>query len=149
VIKQFVPSSVCLQCSGCCRFSQPGSIWNPQLLDQEAKALGLKNKKIPLKFSQTKNIFFCTYFKPQDHHCAVYKQRPSECQLYPFLINRKAGKTYLAVDLNCPYVNKELDSPAFGKYAAYLKKILIKKHLISQAYPGVVDLFEIRPCSCA
>ncbi len=149
MIKQFVPSSVCLECSGCCRFSQRESVWNPQALAKEAKALGLKSEKIPLKFSQSENIFFCVFFQPPDHHCAVYKKRPAECQLYPFLINRKSGKTYLAVDLNCPYARRELDSPAFRKYVAYLGKLLIKNHLISQEYPGVVNLLEIKPCACA
>ncbi len=147
MIKQFVPSSVCLKCSGCCRFSQAESIWAPQLLLKEAKVLGLKSKNIPLKFSQDENIFLCSYFQPQDHRCVVYKQRPAECRLYPFLINRKGGKAYLAVDLNCPYASQELNSPAFGKYVAYLKKLLPKSHLISQAYPGVADLFEINLCA--
>ena len=38
-LNQFVPSEVCLQCDGCCRFKEENSAWQPKMGQEEIKKL--------------------------------------------------------------------------------------------------------------
>lgn len=162
MIKQFVPQEVCLKCQGCCRFSQKDSLWSPTLLHEEVQGL-LKNKIPPLFISCNNKIrllqmsdqdnFVCSFFSQQENRCKIYLWRPFECQLYPFLINHKNKKVYLAVDLHCAFVEKELNTPQFEKYVSYLTEFLnspsqtglFKKNpQIIQRYPEVLNLNKLK-----
>jgi len=153
MIKQFLASDFCLKCKGCCRFSEQDSAWLPTLLDEE-KEYGGKDKKIKaVPLGEGLNCFFLS---PAEHKCKIYAQRPFECQLYPFLINRRAKGVFLAVDLNCPFASGHLNQPEFQKYSDYLKdflkspeqlEIFKRNPQILQSYEGVSDLLplEIEP----
>ncbi|MFH1440742.1 MAG: YkgJ family cysteine cluster protein, partial [Candidatus Omnitrophota bacterium] len=117
MIKQFVPSRVCLKCRGCCRFIEADSVWQPSLLENEAEALSknrttadyiTKDKRICLIPSKNKDIFYCAFFDTSKNKCKIYLKRPLECQMYPFLINRRDNKIFLSVDLNCPFIKESL-----------------------------------------
>ena len=162
MIKQFIPQEICLKCRSCCRFSQQDSIWSPALLNEEVQGL-LKNRIPPLVISPNKRIrlthlsgqsnFFCSFFNLQDNKCKIYALRPFECQLYPFLINRKGKKVFLALDLHCPFVEKKLKTQEFKEYVLYLTdflndspqaEILRNNPQIIQDYSEALDLEELK-----
>ena len=55
MIKQFVTSSYCLKCHGCCRFYKKTSAWSPHLSDKDIENL-LKNNIAPDIISSHKTI---------------------------------------------------------------------------------------------
>jgi len=162
MIKQFVPSEYCLKCKGCCRFHDEHSVWAPCLLEEEIENF-IDRKDIPaVSISIDKRIhpirnpagegFICPFLNPQDNKCAIYSLRPFECQLYPFLICKKAQKILLTVDLNCPYIKEKLNSRELKDYNNYLigflnspaqLRILKDNPQILQAYKEVLDVIEL------
>ncbi len=161
MIKQFVGSDFCLKCKGCCRFAETCSVWLPTLLDQEIEIL-LKNdippsviskdKQICVIPNQEENNFYCSFLDREGNKCQIYSFRPLECQLYPFLINRRGNKVFLALDLNCPIAKEKESSIEFKEYTRYLidilksqdyKELFGKNPQIVKAYPNVLDLGEI------
>lgn len=97
--------------------------------------------------------FFCSFFNLQDNKCKIYALRPFECQLYPFLINRKGKKVFLALDLHCPFVEKKLKTQEFKEYVLYLTdflndspqaEILKNNPQIIQDYSEALDLEELK-----
>jgi len=173
MIQQFVPSDFCLdKCRCCCRFSQQESIWSPCLLNDEIQVF-LKNNIPPSIASQDKKmrlipfpkqnnlnsaghmatIFVCPFLNTQDGKCKIYAFRPFECQLYPFLINCRNKKKFLAVDLGCPFVKENLDKKEFKEYMSYLAEflnnpgqldILKDNPQIIQVYEDALDLVELK-----
>lgn len=149
MIRNLIPSKICLACLGCCRFSEKGSVWLPHLLKEEGKRL----KKIKLVPGAGLSIFLCSYLNQKSNKCIIYKGRPFDCRLYPFLIRRKAKKVFLSADLNCPYMEKHLRASEVKRYIAYLLKFLHSKRFLKilkgnpqiiQEYPGVLDVGEIK-----
>ncbi len=149
MIAQFVPEEVCLKCPGCCRFSNQGTVWSPCLLRQEEESLREKIKLVP---GAKEDSFICASFNPAQNKCTIYPLRPFECQLYPFLINFKANKVFLAVDLNCPFVQENAGTQGFGEYVQKLadffnrpeqRNILKDNPQIIQAYKEAQDLIEL------
>jgi len=162
VIDQFVPQDFCLKCKGCCRFKEKESVWSPCLLDEEVLDLIDKpgipaasisaGRKLLLVPEKEGELFLCPFLNPADNNCQIYKIRPFECQLYPFLLNMRHGKIFLTVDINCPYVKDRLDSPEFREYALCLTKLLNSKKVLTmlkdnpqvlQAYEDVLNIVEL------
>jgi len=161
MIKQVVPQEVCLECQGCCRFSEQDSVWLPCLLNEEMQELLKKDflpsliscdKKIRSLPNLAQNNFVCSFSQPKDNKCAIYAFRPFECQLYPFVINRKADKVFLALDLRCPFIKENLESQEFKEYIRYLTsffnsprtiEILKSNPQIIQIYEDVLNLTEL------
>lgn len=161
MIKQFIPSEVCLRCNGCCRFAQQDSVWSPCLLDEEIQ--DLLDRNIPSAFissqrqilsvpNPSKNNFVCPFLDVKENKCKIYEFRPFECQLYPFLINLRGKKVILTVDLNCPYIKQNLKSKEFKEYTEYLIaflnspaqiKILKSNPQIIQAYEEISKIVEL------
>ncbi|MCM8779553.1 MAG: YkgJ family cysteine cluster protein [Candidatus Omnitrophica bacterium] len=160
-MKQYIPQKVCLRCSGCCRFAYSRSKWSPCLLDKEIKALrrkrislGLRPKTKRLKLVFSDGLFFCPFFDSIKNRCRIYRFRPFDCQLYPFLLQRKKNKIYLALDLHCPYIKKTLGSLKFKKHLKELvsflktknvKKIILDNPQITANYPEktVINLMRL------
>ena len=162
MIRQIVPNEVCLKCRGCCRFSEPETSWSPILLDEEIVRLMGKNYP-PSVISPTKKIrpvpdrqsdrFLCAFLDAEDNKCKIYDFRPLDCSLYPFMLNRKNRKVFLACDLRCPFVEENLEKEEFRAYARYLSDLLNtpascdllrKNPQIVQEYEGLLDLSEIK-----
>lgn len=161
MIRQIIPEEFCLKCTGCCRFAQSDSAWSPNLSDEDIQELlknGIpplfisENKKIRLTYNQKQDNFVCSLLDLKDNRCKVYPFRPFECQLYPFLLNRRKNQVLLALDLRCPFVKEKHESQAFKEYARYLTGFLnnpdnlkaIKNNpRIIQSYEGVVDLARL------
>lgn len=162
MIKQFVPSSVCLNCRSCCRFKEADSVWSPCLLDEEIQEFIDKDipavsisvdRRLGLAPDPAGGGFICPFLKNADNHCQVYAQRPFECQLYPFLLNLRSGKVLLTIDLNCPYASAKIDTPEMQEYIRYLTDYLNqRKQLrmlkdnpqIIQAYEEVREVTELQ-----
>ncbi len=162
MIKQFIPQEYCLKCQGCCRFREANSVWSPCLLEEEVQDL-LDRKIPPANIDSKRRIqpvpdakqegFICPLLNCQDNKCKIYTFRPFECQLYPFLISVRDKKVLLTVDLNCPYVEENLQAQEFKDYAKELtailnsapqKRILKDNPQIIQAYQEVLDVIELQ-----
>jgi len=159
-MKQFLPKEACLKCQGCCRFAEAADVWAPNLLDKEISLLSKRSagsistdKKIKPVFSKDKDIFFCPFLNYSDNKCRAYSCRPFECRLYPFLINRSAGRVYLAADPNCPFIAGKMETKQFKDYAAYLARLLngraFRKMLkdnpqVIQEYPQAANIALIK-----
>jgi Fe-S-cluster containining protein len=173
MIRQFVPGDFCLdKCRLCCRFSQEDSVWSPCLLDSEEEVLlrnnlaaGLvtpKKKFRLLPFAQEVDprlpghmgeIFICPLLEMPQGKCKVYSLRPFECQLYPFLINKRGREAFLSVDLGCPYVKDKFELPEFREYARQLsdflnlpsqKELLKSNPQLVQTYTDARDIAELK-----
>lgn len=161
MIEQFVPQEACLKCQGCCRFAQEDSVWVPSLLNEEIEKL-LKgsfppsllslDKKIRAISFKNEGIYICALFNPEENKCKIYEYRPFECQLYPFLINRKEDKVFLALDLKCPFAKDKVNTREFQEYSRYLSGLLKTPQYLEilknnphaiQAYAEVLDLSEL------
>jgi len=137
-IQQFVPSEVCLKCDGCCRFKEPGTIWRPKMSGEEtarATSVGLAEKILGPdildgeQFIRTKpgcGEHLCQFFNPEDHACAIYKARPFECELYPFVISKDGRGAALYMHLNCPHVQENFNRVSLKVYVKYLKEFFAK-----------------------
>lgn len=150
-LKQFVEQKYCLACQGCCRFSECNSIWTPHLLNKEKTFLRIN----PIKY---KDLFICSYFVPGKNYCKIYRRRPLDCQLYPFLLNKNKNKIFLAIDSKCPFVKENKNSQEFKKYIKYLARILESKKFIKKicknlefinTYPqDAIEIRELKKLSC-
>lgn len=142
-LKPFVPSSVCLNCDGCCRFKEADSVWRPRVTPLEIDALKEKKlwqavfaQEVSLKDNrlQTRcqhNEHLCAFFKSEDHTCQVYSNRPFECQLYPFLLVWRGESIFMAVHVLCPFVQEKMKEPLFTDYVAYLKELFVLPNVLS------------------
>jgi len=138
------------------------SAWTPCLLEEEIQ--DLIDKDIPAAYINIqKKIrpvpdpkgegFLCAFLDADSNKCKIYQMRPFECQLYPFLINLRNNKVVLTVDLNCPYVQENINKKEFKEYAGYLAaylnspeqlEILTDNPQIIQAYEDVRDVIELK-----
>lgn len=159
MIRSFIPQGVCLDCHGCCRFSEADSVWAPSLTKEEVDEL-VAHKVPPLLISPERRLrlvsffeggFVCPLLDYSSNTCRIYGLRPLECRLYPFVINRQgaSGEVYLALDTQCPYAASHLKDKATLEYAEYLAGVLsapgqaalIRENPgLIQAYPGAVNL---------
>ena len=133
MIKQFVPSEICLKCDGCCRFQEEKSAWRPKIAVEEieklrrmtlAKDPALKSLTDSDGFIQTKpgcGEHLCQFFNPVDHTCTIYINRPFECALYPFILSKHEGATNLYMHLNCPYIQQVQSSQELLGHVDYLR----------------------------
>jgi hypothetical protein len=121
----------------------------PALLDEEMEYAG-QDKRI--KTIPGEGGLLCSFLNPDDNKCRIYPRRPFECQLYPFLINRKGRRVFLAIDLNCPFAKEGLSRAGFQEYAVYLgdflnqppqSALLKNSPQILQSYAGMRDLLQL------
>jgi len=141
-LKQLIPQEFCLKCKGCCRFANVRSLWSPCFLLKEIEIfkkngipLCLRPKAKKAKLVYSKGCYFCPFFNLDKNYCTVYHLRPFDCRLYPFLLRSRREKVYLAVDKNCPYIEKIFGKQEFKTYLAGLIKFLKQpkiKRLIQQ-----------------
>ncbi len=157
MIKQFVPSEVCLSCQGCCRFREEHSPWAPRLFACDIQVL-LEQGIPPSLITEEKTIrllpfvpaqqegFICPFLECKENTCKVYAFRPLECQLYPFLLHREDKGLYLALDAQCPYAQQKKESEELKHFAGQLiallrdtpfKEIIAENFQHIPHYPGI------------
>ena len=130
-LKQFVSPQACAVCDVCCRFSERISAWHPRVTQRELSTF-IENGYPPVFFSAEKNIraviagdiFACPFFAPLENACSVYRLRPFECRLYPFLLSRGRDGIYIGVDTQCPYAKERLSTEELKRYTVYLREAL-------------------------
>jgi uncharacterized protein len=115
-LKQFVPSSVCLKCEGCCRFQSETSIWRPswdkkEFIDDNSYVTTIKDCGQHL----------CRFFNKGEGSCRTYHERPFECELYPFLLSKSDQGIKVYVHLACPYIQDTQGQPEVEQYVGYLR----------------------------
>lgn len=118
-LKQFVPSSVCLQCEGCCRFQLAESPWRPKVGEGEAQE-GVDQAGY-LKTTAQDGHYNCVFFNKKDSTCGIYGHRPFECALYPFVLSKSKRGLELYVHLACPYIQEHHLNPDLKIHTDYLK----------------------------
>ncbi len=116
-LKQFVPSSVCLKCEGCCRFQAADSPWRPKWDKRE-----FVDDKDHVTTIRDCGDHFCRFFNKGEGTCRTYHDRPFECELYPFLLSRHVDGIKVYVHLACPYVQDHQGGTEVGEYVEYLKE---------------------------
>jgi Fe-S-cluster containining protein len=141
--EQFVPSNVCLQCDGCCRFKEPGTIWRPKLTDEETDVIKRSELADMIfspdvldgdQFIKTKpgcGEHLCRFFNPDNHACAIYDSRPFECALYPYVLSCTDKGIGLYMHLNCPYVEEHYQKETMKNYQAYLQVFFRRDDVVS------------------
>ena len=123
LLKQFVPSSVCLECQGCCRFQEPQSPWRPKVGQAETLA-GDTDVKGYLTTKPGDGCVYCRHFNPVDNTCGVYTIRPFECQLYPFILSKEDTGIKVYMHLACPHIQQSQGKEDLDQYTDYLKEFL-------------------------
>lgn len=160
-LKQVVPQEFCLRCSVCCRFSVPDTVWAPLFTESEIKQLVENDILPPVVFTnqpkknnssaqrinliEHEDKFICPCFNIPDQKCKIYKHRPFECRLYPFLLSIDNSKFYLAKDNQCPYF-KSGEKERIKNHIDYLRKEFKKEESISFLKQNQV-LFVEYPCA--
>jgi len=149
-LKQIVPSNVCLQCEGCCRFESDTTEWRPLVCQEErVRAVNEELTDVPLSARTidargylhatrcTDTCFPCQYFSMKDYSCVVYGRRPFECALYPFVFYRKGEERWLSVHLPCPYVRDRIHTDEFQGHVRFMREWL--------SGPGVQQFLRRNP----
>lgn len=151
--KQFVPSSVCLKCDGCCRFKEADSRWRPYIAESE-KREAARPKLVDRVFA--KHVVssdgrinatpcggghICHFLNPNDNTCGIYHARPFECQLYPFLLGKEEDRTVLYVHLNCPHIQAHWRTDGYQAYAEYLQGFFSRQDVrdFLEKNPGLIS----------
>lgn len=149
--EQIIPAGYCISCRGCCRFHERQGPWLPHLLDSEQELAHCvtaveagKGEAAPYR---------CVSLDAAGGSCAVYRSRPFECRLYPFVLALRDGAFFLAVDTNCPFVREQENSAGFSSYAGRLagwlqepgvRDVLAANAHVFQPYAGVRYITELK-----
>ncbi len=115
-LQQFVPSSVCLKCEGCCRFQAADSLWRPKW---DKKEFIDDHNYVSTIADCGKHL--CRFFNKQDSTCRTYRERPFDCELYPFLLSQGHTGIDVHVHLACPYIQDHEADAALHQYVQYLR----------------------------
>jgi len=150
-LKQLIPSEVCLKCEVCCRFLTPESDMFPVFMKEEVKRLSPDRKSLfepssddpsrvptPLRPAATSyhgsgsQACACPFFNPVTQECAIYLNRPLDCQLYPFVLTLSPTRkrVFLSLDTQCPFVQDLTNQEALFGYGAYVQEYLEKKEVV-------------------
>ncbi len=158
MLKQFVPSMVCLSCDGCCRFKEKDSTWRPKVAAQEKQSLVTASlaEKILMRdvvasdgriaavsCGGSAGPYVCSFFEMKDNTCRIYKSRPFECQLYPFVLTKQGKQNGISVHLNCPFVQEKRQTDDFTRYVEYLEgffKTAVMTKFISEN-PSLIGIY--------
>jgi len=151
-IPQYIPSSVCLKCDVCCRFEHPTDGWRPKVGETEKPVIDnvIRGKKWidPQGFiymRQGKGQCRCMFFNTSDQTCQIYKERPFECILYPFLLMEHENQPWIGVHLACPHIQKHYGDASYQAFAEGLKTYFRQDHVTEflKANPSLVRDFSM------
>lgn len=136
-IKQIIPKGYCLNCDICCRFLDRLSAMRPYLLREDMEKLKKQasqssriRKGTFINLIKHQDMYICPYFNFKKDKCSIYRIRPFDCQLYPFLLIRKDREVFLCADINCPFVKENIESKLFTHHIGYLKKVFSDKRML-------------------
>ncbi len=128
---EFVTSEACLQCDGCCRFSDDKSVWRPKVGKEELTD-SIRNdigEEFCLRTIDKNNQAQCVFFRETNNKCSIYPNRPFDCRLYPFVLLKEKNRRFLSVHKMCPYVSSKHNSEEFKKAVCEIKKYMNGKSI--------------------
>ena len=130
-MKQFVPSSVCLSCKGCCRYKEENSCWRARLGTQESTAFlnGTVDTQGFIKTVLRSSSHTCYFLDSDMNICKNYADRHFQCTIYPFVLTKNKNNVTLSVHWGCPYIQEQLGSEEFKEYACYLKEYFAQENV--------------------
>ena len=153
-LKQLIPSEVCLKCQVCCRFPTPESDMFPVFMKEEASRLSSVHQSLlALKDGVSRPVASpyhgvngqecaCPFFNPVTQACAIYPDRPLDCQLYPFVLifGQTKKRILLGLDVQCPFVQDASNEEALLGYGEYVRQFLEEKETVEVAArnPGLI-----------
>ncbi len=70
---------------------------------------------------------FCAFLCREANKCEIYLNRPFDCQIYPFILEKRGRDVFLSLHLECPFVKQNLDKKEFQDYVRYLKNFIKSK----------------------
>ncbi len=134
-LKQLIPSEICLKCQVCCRFPTPESDMFPVFMKEEFGRLLPEYQsffKSPLRpISKSYHgiggqTCACPFFNPTTHECIIYRDRPLDCQLYPFVLTfgPTQKRVFLGLDTQCPFVQDIANHEALLGFGDSIHKFL-------------------------
>lgn len=150
ILKQLIPSRICLDCQVCCRFPKKDTLWQARLTKEEAAVFKKQpDFKISIKGGRIKTksrgrLFCCSFFSPSRNACKIYKLRPFECRTYPFVLTSGKDGISLAAHLVCPFVLENFNSQKFKRYTEYLRRFFSWKsiHNLIKANPRIAQGYK-------
>lgn len=116
-MKNITNSKICLKCKGCCIFDNKDNYLAPFITIKEARFINKKyivkrNKFLQLKLSKASgniDCLTCPFLDKKNQKCKIYKNRPLECSLWPFVIgwdkSRKDIYLWVVNSRWCPAVD--------------------------------------------
>lgn len=74
----------------------------------------------------------CPFFNPVTQACAIYLDRPLDCQLYPFVLifGQTQKRIFLGLDVQCPFVQDPSHQEALVNYGEYLWHFLEERETV-------------------
>lgn len=107
-MRHLIPKNFCLTCDVCCRFLDKESLLRPSFLEKERRKrfrnkIDKQGRVILRKYN---DLYICPFFLHRQNLCSIYRQRPLDCRLYPFIIiyNENKKRIILGLDKKCPFV---------------------------------------------
>ena len=154
-LKQLIPSEVCLKCRICCRFSTAESEMFPVFLKEEALHLSQEEKALLSETLRPHAVPYqgnegqpcaCPFFNPATQECRIYRNRPLDCQLYPFVLTLSPTqkRIFLGLDTQCPFVQDISHQEALLGYGDYVKNFLEEPEIVEAIAksPGLIGKGE-------
>ncbi len=131
---QIIPSEVCFSCDVCCRFLELDSPLAPIFAETEKQhaisqgatpasfQLQADGESSRIKLKPYKDFYICPFFEPETSRCAIYTNRPLDCQLYPFalMFNEDRSSVVLGVDMLCPFGETHLATEVFQQHLRHV-----------------------------
>ena len=131
MLKQIIPSNICLSCDVCCRFLDRDASLRPLFLAHEitSKIKLRLDKTSRVELKEFQNMYICPFFNTKSNKCAIYSKRPFDCQLYPFAVmfDEKHEKIVLGIDKKCPFALNPENTRLIKENFHYLVDLLEKK----------------------
>ncbi len=117
-MESITDSADCRKCNECCKFRAGEEYFAPVFTEEELAKIEKDSEKANFnQFGTVKqaklvkindDLFACPFYSVDNGLCAIYKNRPFDCRIYPFLVARKNNKVYLtAFREACPSLEKK------------------------------------------
>ena len=161
----------CFVCRDCCTFYKEGNdreaapLFTPEekliaekIIPGENFVFLEKKKMFQAKlvdYSKDKELFACVFLDHETHACRIYKDRPFDCKIWPYIIIKNPdGKIELRLfdKQHCPSMGK-LDDESISKYTGNFMKRLERYYPMIKENPGMIldyddDYFELTHHVC-
>ncbi|MBI3393219.1 MAG: YkgJ family cysteine cluster protein, partial [Nitrospirae bacterium] len=136
---QILTSDTCLPCPVCCVFPDRSTPFRPFFTGEEISSRSSNEmERIHLfgtlttatgsqaELVEEDDRFHCPFLELSTHACRIYRDRPLDCRLYPFMIAYTLGgeRVHLVLDLHCPPFRDDPDSARVRGHAAQLARFI-------------------------